>query len=163
MLGCLGEGAGDTYYVSGPPRADCDPAVEVCNAVCIGEDCPCDKPEGCFDNPPPPKSACLDSFVKNICIASSGTYEAVTLFDAKGTGIDRIELKDLSGSLSVPNDVSVDDILKISLGSLVQGQGAQIRACGYNAAQKATGGPYDCCEVDLTLSLPVDVCVKEAE
>lgn len=163
VLGCLGEGVGEIYYVSGPPENGCDPAVEICSTTeCIGDACLCDKPEGCDKDDPPP-TACLDSFVKNICQAASGEFEAITIFESTTTGIDRIELKDLSGLLTLPADVSVDDILRVSLGTLSSGQKAQIRACGYNAVQKASGGPYDCCEVDLTLSPPDDVCEKGAE
>lgn len=163
VLGCSGSGSGGGYDLAGDPTGggggndddtrddDDDTGSDECKS---SSDCP---------PPPPPPIACLDSFVRPICDKATGTYSAATIFTPLISGIDRLELTDLSGGAvtPVPADVSVDDILTFDLSSLSSGQPAQIKVCGYNSAQKATGGPYDCCKANLTLTLPDAACVKE--
>lgn len=169
VLGCSGSGSGGGYDLAGDltgsggnddgtrdddTRDDDDGT---------GSD-DCKSSSDCSPSSPlPPPIACLDSFVRPICDKATGTYSATTIFTPLIPDIDRLELTDLSsGAVSpVPADVSVDDILTFDLSILSSGQPAQIKVCGYNSAQKATGGPYDCCKANLTLTLPDAACVKE--
>ena len=120
----------------------------------------CTRPGGCF--PIEPK-ACVDTFVKPVCNAKTGSYEMITLFTDQTGAIDRLKLADPTGALSpIPDDISVDDILTLNLGSLGAGQPTQLDLCGYNESQRASGQPYDCCTVNVTITAPEMACEKEA-
>jgi hypothetical protein len=161
ILGCVGGGGFAGPVGTADEVNDADNKGENDGDYTDDWDTPsCTRPGGC--EPTPPK-ACVDTFVKPVCNTKTGTYEMITLFTDQTGVIDRLKLDDPTGALSpLPAEISVDDILTLKLANLAAGQPAQLNLCGFNARQRETGQPYDCCTVNLTITQPKVACEKEA-
>ena len=155
VVGCQGGaiGSGDDAAENGDPNDTSDEDTDD-----DGDDNSADDDNDDPNDPP----ACLESFVQTTCDISTGTYQSIAVFTPLVGGIDRLKLVDHSGALTgMPADISSDDVLSLNLGGLALGQPAQVSVCGYNSAQKITGKPYDCCTINLSLTLPNLACEKE--
>jgi len=179
VLGCRGRGGHSEDYVTwadtglptgdGPDTGwDTDADYNNTGGGCIGASCvptcllyPWLCGGGGGDPAPEP---CLAVQEVATCDPVTGTYTWNGQFsDVNGNGLDQIKITDAAGMLgNISADQSLTQAFSTSLAGLAPGQPAQLTLCGYNAADKATGQPYACCNASVTITAPDAACEKEA-
>lgn len=119
--------------------------------------------DGDTNNGPDPEP-CLAVQEVALCDPDTGEYTWNGQFsDVSGNGLDQIKITDASGLLgNATADQPLVQAFTTSLSGLAPGQPAQLNLCGYNAADKATGQPYACCNATVTITAPDAACEKEA-
>jgi|GEM_PF-1070517 len=120
-------------------------------------------PNLCFPKDPP--KACLEITSDVVCNKTTGLYEfASELGDRSNVGFDNVKVEDPSGQISsLPSNQSFPGRISVDLSGLAPGQSGQLNLCAYNAADRASNAPYNCCNQTVNFKIPGEACVKEAE
>ncbi len=142
---CVGLGCGPVE----PPciGVDCLPV----DPECIGPDC----------DPVEPK-LCMKVEGEAVCDPQEGgwVYKLFTT-DYAGIGLDTLTAQSTTIGVNVSNGPNITVVPPpgvVTLSGATPGQSVTVDVCGYNAAAKATGEPYDCCRQTLTIQVPNGAC-----
>lgn len=143
----------------GPPPADHPTGDPGCvgldcvppDVICVGDDCPPEEPQ-----------QCMKVEGQAVCDPEAGgwVYKLFTQ-DYAGIGLDTLSLRSRTLGVNVSNGPNITVVPPpgiVSLSGTTPGQSVTIDVCGYNAAAKATGEPYDCCRDTVTITVPNGVC-----
>ena len=168
VLGCLGDGtpAGTgapkkaLKQVELPPNTTGDPRFWCTNGVLQAGVCLCAIfPSKCFPSDPP-KPACAEVQAELICDPATQTYVLnSTTVDVSGGTLDTAKLEDPSGNISsLPAITPFPGPFSVDLTGLSSGQTGQINICAFDAAEKATGEPFSCCNTTVNFQVPGEPC-----
>lgn len=139
---------------SGCVGIDCIPVP-----VCIGPDCP---PCIGSDCGPVEPQICMKVEGEAVCDPDEGGYIfKIVTQDTSGIGINMLTAHSTTSGVNVGNgpDISVSPPPGvILLNGATPGQTVMIDVCGFDAAARQTGKPYDCCRETLTLQVPQEIC-----
>lgn len=169
VLGCRGiiGGAGDYATLgdvasnNGDPDTDPDPDGDP-DLDPDGDPFCLMFPSLCFGQEP---EACLTATSVMVCDSTTGDYVVSTsINDRFGNGLDRVKISDPSGGIGgLPVDQTIGSGFSASLSGMSPGQIVQLNLCGYRSGERASGNPYACCNAQVSVAVPNETCVKEAE
>lgn len=153
ILGCHGKSESYDYgfYDYGYPGIPLDPGRDWWPCLI--------NPELCE---PPQRKQCLNTRTKLVCDKKTGFYRMqVIASDDLSHGFDSLSIEDPADIVSaLPVERPFPTNANISLAPMVPGQFGQLELCAYNAAEKASGQPYDCCKASINYRLPPIKCGK---
>lgn len=118
-------------------------------------------PHKCF--PKKPKK-CVKVEADVVCNKTTGTYELTgNIVDQKGTNFDGVKIDDPSGNVtSLPTTATFPGSMSVDLSGMAPGQAGQLDLCAYNAAERDSNEPYNCCNQTVNFKIPGEACVAGA-